>query len=466
MGLLKVQEIKGCEYPSKDAELFQSSGSSMSCSTISSSSSTTSSDDGDGKSDRGNWKGKMDFLLSCIGYAVGLGNIWRFPYLCYKSGGGAFLIPYLFFMVIIGMPLLFMEITFGQFASLSPITIWRISPLFKGVGYGMVIISGIVCIYYNIIIAWTLYYLFVSMQSVLPWSNCDNDWNTEQCALREHGNNTILSNYSTNGNFTTLFNDTFTSINGTVISVMSNATTMSRVPPSKEYWQRAVLQITDGIEDIGGIRWELFGCLALAWVVIFLCLCKGVQSSGRVVYVTATFPYLVLIILLVRGVTLPGAMDGLRFYLIPDWDKLFTLQVWGDAAIQIFYSMGMAWGGLITMSSYNKFHNNVYRDAIIVPLMNSGTSVFAGLVIFSVLGFMAKETGVDISEVATQGPGLTFVAYPSAVARLPISPLWAVLFFLMLFTIGLDSQVRFMFLFGSQITCVTLHQQIANCISR
>ncbi|KAK6173295.1 hypothetical protein SNE40_016772 [Patella caerulea] len=370
----------------------------------------------------------MDFLLSLIGYAVGLGNIWRFPYLCYRSGGGAFLIPYVFFMLVCGMPLFFMEIAYGQFASLSPVTIWSISPLFKGVGYGMVIISGIVCIYYNIIIAWTLYYLFVSMQSILPWSNCDNDWNTEQCALSGSMNSTV-SNYSTDGNFSSFM------LNSTLM-----ASNVSKVPPSQEFWQRQVLQLTEGIENLGGIRYELLGCLALAWVIVFLCLCKGVQSSGKVVYVTATFPYLVLIILLVRGVTLPGAMDGLRFYLIPDWDKLFTLKVWGDAAVQIFYSMGMAWGGLITMSSYNRFNNNVYRDAIMVPLMNCGTSIFAGLVIFSILGFMAKETGVDISEVATQGPGLAFVAYPAAISRLPISPLWAILFFLMLLTVGLDTQ--------------------------
>ncbi|XP_050417804.1 sodium- and chloride-dependent glycine transporter 1 isoform X2 [Patella vulgata] len=422
MGLPKVQEMKDFENPEPQSKIDETS-------LTGSMSSDASSDDF--KTERGNWKGKMDFLLSLIGYAVGLGNIWRFPYLCYRSGGGAFLIPYLFFMVVCGMPLFFMEIAYGQFASLSPVTIWSISPLFKGVGYGMVIISGIVCIYYNIIIAWTLYYLFVSMQSVLPWSNCDNDWNTEQCALSGSMNSTV-SNYSTNGNFSSFM------LNSTLM-----ASNVTKIPPSQEFWQRQVLQLTEGIENLGGIRYELLGCLALAWVIVFLCLCKGVQSSGKVVYVTATFPYLVLVILLVRGVTLPGAMDGLRFYLIPDWDKLFTLKVWGDAAVQIFYSMGMAWGGLITMSSYNKFNNNVYRDAIMVPLMNCGTSIFAGLVIFSILGFMAKETGVHISEVATQGPGLAFVAYPAAISRLPISPLWAILFFLMLLTVGLDTQFSF-----------------------
>ncbi|XP_076446150.1 sodium-dependent proline transporter-like isoform X2 [Babylonia areolata] len=396
-------------------------------------SSMSSSSSLDDKEDRGTWTGRMDFLLSCIGFAVGLGNIWRFPYLCYKSGGGAFLVPYVVFLVLCGMPLFFMEITYGQFASLSPITVWRISPLFKGVGYGMVIISGIVCVYYNIIITWTFYYLFMSMRKVLPWSDCDNAWNDERCVL-----NKFADANSTDANATMVNGTVVNSTYATAANVTLNSSHL--MTASEQFWERNVLEITDGIEDMGTIRWPLFGCLALAWVVVFLCLCKGVKSSGRVVYVTATFPYLVLIILLVRGATLPGALEGIKFYLIPDWQKLLEFKVWGDAAIQIFYSVGMAWGGLITMASYNKFHNNVYRDAIIVPLMNCGTSVFAGLVIFSVLGFMAHETGAEIKDVVTQGPGLTFVVYPEAVAKLPISPLWALLFFLMLFTIGLDSQ--------------------------
>ncbi|XP_060065225.1 sodium- and chloride-dependent glycine transporter 1-like [Ylistrum balloti] len=400
-------------------------------SVVSSSSSVYSGDE----TSRGNWSGRMDFLLSCIGYAVGLGNIWRFPYLCYKSGGGAFLIPYVIFLALCGIPLFFLEVSYGQFASLSPITIWRMCPLFKGVGYGMVIISGIVCIYYNIIITWTIYYLYYSFRAVLPWSTCNNWWNTEKCFLRTK--DSLNSTFTVTPN-QTINSSVFYNVSMTTVSPAGNDSDLKTA--SEEFWQRGVLQLSDGIEDMGALRWELLICLFVAWVVVFLCLFKGVKSSGKVVYVTATFPYLVLLILFIRGVTLPGAGAGIAFYLVPDWNKLATFEVWGDAAVQIFYSVGMAWGGLITMASYNKFHNNVYRDAMVVPLINCGTSVFAGLVIFSVLGFMAHETGVDIEKVVTQGPGLTFVAYPEAVAKLPISPLWAVLFFLMLFTIGLDSQ--------------------------
>ncbi|GFN78067.1 sodium- and chloride-dependent glycine transporter 1-like [Plakobranchus ocellatus] len=364
-------------------------------------------DDGE----RENWSGKLDFLLSCIGFAVGLGNIWRFPYLCYSSGGGAFLFPYLTFLIVCALPLFFLETSYGQFSSLSPITVWRICPLFKGIGYGMVIISGIVCVYYNIIITWTFYYLFSSMQATLPWSTCGNWWNTPACVVPG-----ATSNVSDNG-------------------PIENAMTAS-----EEFWEFNLLQRTSGLENYGSIRWPLFGCLVLSWFLVFLCLCKGVQSSGKVVYVTATFPYLVLAILLGKGLTLPGAKVGIWWYLVPDWKKLMSFKVWGDAAYQIFFSVGMAWGSLITLSSYNAFNNNVFRDAMIVPCINCFTSVFAGLVIFSVLGFMSYTTGLPIDKVVTQGPGLIFIVYPEAVARLPFSHLWAIFFFLMIFTIGLDSQ--------------------------
>jgi len=393
------------------------------------------SDLGPENTERGNWVGRLDFILSCIGYAVGLGNIWRFPYLCYRNGGAVFLIPYLTFMVLCGMPLFFLEVSYGQFSSLSPIAVWKLSPLFKGLGWGMVLISGIVCIYYNVIITWTLYYLFRSFSAVLPWSDCDNEWNTDNCIFHVRDHNGTDSN------------DTVTDMMTTTASAMTSEMTtvanasLKRTTPSEEFWENHVLQMSSGIEDMGSVRLELLGCLALAWVVVFLCLCKGVKSSGRVVYVTATFPYLVLLTLLVRGVTLPGAIDGLKFYLIPQWHRLLELKVWGEAAMQIFYSIGAAWGALITMASYNKFNNNCYRDARIVPILNCGTSVFAGLVIFSIIGFMAHETGSSIDQVVTQGPGLVFVVYPAAVARMPISQLWSVLFFVMLFMIGLGSQV-------------------------
>ncbi|GFY49748.1 sodium- and chloride-dependent glycine transporter 2 [Trichonephila inaurata madagascariensis] len=215
---------------------------------------------------------------------------------------------------------------------------------------------------------------------------------------------------------------------------------MTKKPPAEEYFGHYVLGESSGIEETGGIRWSLALCLVLAWVIVFLCLSKGVQSSGKVVYFTALFPYVVLVILFFRGVTLPGAKEGILFYVTPDWSRLATAQVWGDAAVQIFFALSPAWGGLITLSSYNKFHNNCYKDSLIVSISNVLTSIFAGFVIFSVIGYLAHELNVKVDRVVDEGAGLAFIVYPEVVARLPVAPLWAFLFFFMLLTLGLDSQ--------------------------
>jgi len=380
---------------------------------------------GDENTERGNWGNKLDFMLSCIGYAVGFGNLWRFPYLCYRNGGGAFLIPYFIMLLLAGLPLFFMELALGQFASEGPVTIWKICPLFKGIGFSMVVISGTVCVYYNLLMGYCMYYIGSSFASVVPWASCDNSWNTPKCGHK------ILTTCNSN--------DTAKCVNGTLV----NATT-EIMSPSEEFWRYKVLHISSGIDEMGEMRWDLAICLVCAWILIFFCLCKGIKTSGKVVYFTATFPYVVLIILFVKGLTLDGCMDGIKFYITPNATRLKDPKIWGDAAVQIFYSLGPAWGGLIAFSSYNKFRNNCFRDALVVAGINCGTSVFAGFVVFSVLGFMAKEVGKKVEDVVTQGPGLAFIAYPQAIALLPISPLWSFLFFFMLLTLGIDTQFAMM----------------------
>ncbi|ELU16289.1 hypothetical protein CAPTEDRAFT_222696 [Capitella teleta] len=375
--------------------------------------------------ERAQWNKQCDFFLCCVGYAVGIGNLWRFPYLCMRNGGGAFLIPYFIFLLLCGIPLFFMELSLGQFSSLSPLSVWKINPLFKGLGFGMVLVSGIVCIYYNVIMAWALYYVYATFRTIgtgqVPWDSCGNWWNTDRC-LRRSG-----------GLTETLFNVTTTDISAAVNST-------KKMTPTEEFWQYNVLRMSSGIDEVGGMRWELLICLFIAWLMVFACICKGVKSTGKVVYFTATMPYLMLIVMLGRGLSLPGAWDGIYYYLKPDFTKLAQLQVWAEACSQIFYSLGPAYGGLITMASFNKFSNNCYRDAIVIPCINCGTSFLAGFVVFSVVGFMAAEAGLKVDEVVVSGPGLAFVVYPEALSLLPVAPVWAILFFLMLIIMGLDTQ--------------------------
>ncbi|XP_055882948.1 sodium- and chloride-dependent GABA transporter 1-like [Biomphalaria glabrata] len=390
------------------------------------------------------WTGKIEFVLACVGQCIGFGNVWRFPYLCYKNGGGAFLIPFVSTIIFAGIPMYFMELALGQWLSVGGIGIWKITPIFKGVGYASTIMAFWLNTYYIVILAWTVFYLCHSFTSVLPWGHCGNDWNSLKC-LNSFERYKIPFN-CTNGtswfevNVTSEYNATNIPKLYPEFNCTQDYDAYNYISPVKEFWQLKALKISKGIDHAGQLQWEMSLCLLAVWVMCYFCIWKGVKWTGKVVYVTALFPYILLTILLIRGVTLPGAADGIRFYITPKMSKLAESTVWVDAASQILFSYGVGLGTCTALGSYNKYHNNVYKDAVLISCLNSSTSVFAGFVIFSVIGFMAHEQKKDISLVAESGPGLAFLAYPSAVAQLPISPLWAILFFLMLLMLGMDSQ--------------------------
>ncbi|XP_071499451.1 sodium-dependent noradrenaline transporter-like [Diadema antillarum] len=368
--------------------------------------------------ERETWGRKIDFLLSVIGFSVDLANVWRFPYFCYRNGGGAFLIPYVIFLFIGGIPLLYMELSLGQYHRAGAISVWKICPLFQGVGWAVVLMAWYVGFYYNVVIAWSFYYLFASFTKLLPWTFCGNTWNTEWC-------------------FDETMNATWKEVEGELM--WHNASTGST--PATEYFDREMLRRheSSGLFDLAGLSWQLPLCLLLVMIILYFSIWKGVKTSGKVVWVTATLPYFVLTILLIRGATLPGAGTGIKFYLLPDFNQLANAQVWIDAAVQIFYSIGAGFGVHIAFASYNKFHSNVYRDAIFTSCTNCFTSFFSGFAVFSILGYLAEKTQKDISEVATEGPGLVFTVYPEAIATLPGAPFWSVIFYIMLITLGLDS---------------------------
>uniref|UniRef100_A0A4W5N4H4 Transporter n=1 Tax=Hucho hucho TaxID=62062 RepID=A0A4W5N4H4_9TELE len=363
---------------------------------------------------REKWASKLDFILSVAGGFVGLGNVWRFPYLCYKNGGGAFLIPYTIFLFGGGLPVFFLEVALGQYTSEGGITCWeKLCPIFTGIGYASIVIVSLLNIYYIVILAWGLYYLFQCFQPELPWAKCNQPWNTDRCVEDTFRKNKTLMLAANITNFTS---------------------------PVTEFWERNVLSISSGIDDIGPLKWDLALCLLAVWIVCFFCIWKGVKSTGKVVYITATFPFVMLIVLLVRGVTLPGASEGIKFYLYPNLTRLQDPEVWIDAGTQIFFSYAICLGAMTSLGSYNKYKYNCYRDCLLLGGLNSGTSFVSGFAIFSVLGFMAQEQGVDIADVAESGPGLAFIAYPKAVSMMPMPTFWAILFFIMLLLLGLDSQ--------------------------
>uniref|UniRef100_A0A2K5CNY7 Transporter n=1 Tax=Aotus nancymaae TaxID=37293 RepID=A0A2K5CNY7_AOTNA len=327
--------------------------------------------DGDAQP-RETWGKKIDFLLSVVGFAVDLANVWRFPYLCYKNGGGAFLIPYTLFLIIAGMPLFYMELALGQYNREGAATVWKICPIFKGVGYAVILIALYVGFYYNVIIAWSLYYLFSSFTLNLPWTDCGHAWNSPNCTDPKLLNGSVLGNHTKYSKY--------------------------KFTPAAEFYERGVLHLheSSGIHDIGLPQWQLLLCLMTVVIVLYFSLWKGVKTSGK---------------------------------------------VWIDAATQIFFSLGAGFGVLIAFASYNKFDNNCYRDALLTSSINCITSFVSGFAIFSILGYMAHEHKVNIEDVATEGAGLVFILYPEAISTLSGSTFWAVVFFIMLLALGLDSSM-------------------------
>nr|XP_026484287.1 sodium- and chloride-dependent glycine transporter 1-like [Vanessa tameamea] len=407
--------------------------------------------------ERAAWGRPLEFILACLGYAVGLGNVWRFPYLCYRNGGGAFLIPFFLMLVLIGLPIFYLELYIGQYTALGPIKAFSsIGPFFSGVGYCTLVVISIISIYFMIIIAWTSFYTFVSIGGQLGWGSCDNVYNTDFCYSGSYDKECRMNNTGESSDLTYYLRKCmsideicrmtgFEPYDGKYCwngnETVPWYTNVTRRLASEEYYNERVLGRGDSTwENWGTIQWHIVGCLFFSWFVAFLCVIKGVQSAGKVVYFTALFPYVMLTALLIRGVTLEGAAEGIMFYLSPNWSTLLEARVWGDAASQIFYSFGVACGSLVTLASYNKFNNNCHFDAVFVSCTNFLTSIYAGFAIFSVLGFQAQMMGVSVDDVAEQGPGLAFVAYPEAILQMPIPQLWSILFFFMLFILGLGSQ--------------------------
>ncbi|KAJ1519377.1 hypothetical protein ONE63_004670 [Megalurothrips usitatus] len=325
-------------------------------------------------------------------------------------------------MLVFGaVPLFYMELILGQYNRQGPISVWRVCPIFKGVGFCAVMVAFYVSFYYNVIIGWALYFMAASVAAELPWLHCNNTWNTASCwESPSNATNATLANVTVS--------------NLTVANMLHHS-------PASEYFHRGVLEMqwSEGLHDVGVPKWQLAVCVGLVYCMLYLSLFKGVKSSGLVVWVTATMPYVVLTILLVRGLMLPGALQGIQYYLQPELARLKDTQVWVDAAVQIFYSVGAGFGVHLSYASYNHFDNNCYNDCLITTAVNCFTSFFSGFVIFTYLGFMSHKQGIPISDVATEGPGLVFQVYPEAVATLPGSHFWSLLFFFMLIMLGLDS---------------------------
>jgi len=419
--------------------------------------------------ERPQYASRAEYMLSLVGYAVGLGNVWRFPYLVFTYGGGAFLIPYFTCLALLGLPLFILETGLGQMFQQGTLAVWKAMklPRLRGIGMAATIATFLVSLYYNVILAWTIYYLGRTLgaipSGILPWSDQVPGFTCPETVL--FPKDAIAGNQDLLDPVTSLFNPKYTSdfwcpATGipTVHSAAAAGHTMKTVVPHRcparaaaEFWSSQALMQSSGMDDLGGLHTGLLVSFIVAWALVYLCVYKGVQSSGKVVYLTATLPYVVLLIFFVRAVTLRNASAGVSFYLQPDFSKLFTSEVWIRAANQIFYSLGVGFGSLIAFASYNKRDSDFAGDSTKVAFINCGTSFFAGFVVFPILGYLAGELSSvnpciqqddinDLSSIGLSGTGLAFIAFPIAISSMPGGFVWAILFFLMLFCLGIDSQ--------------------------
>ena len=401
---------------------------------------------------RDQWHTQCDFILSCIGKTVGLGNIWRFPYMSLRYGGITFLVPYLILLVVMGVPLYVLELTLGQYSGAGPRQVFRrISPLFSGVGTAMLLVLAFTVFTYNLAVAWTVFFAGASIMEKLPWGRCGENYNTANCFAMA-GNGASLEAEDDEDIFS---NNTFASGQWLPEEHMSsagnwNASNCAGLPThpvdrhvssSEEYFFNHVLGLRgDSLRGLGTLRWDIAICMLTAWLLVAACISRGITAVGRILHFTVIFPYFALVLLMIPTAYYDGVHNGIRFYGIFNASLLLNPDLWSDAASQLFFSLGISHGDIIALASFSRLRNNCMRDAIIVAVVNTLTSVFSVLVVYGMLGVAARRLGREVGNVHGLGLGLAFVTYPEALLYTPNPLVFSALFFIMLITLGLDSQ--------------------------
>lgn len=356
---------------------------------------------------RSSWKSNIGFLLAAIGSAIGLGNVWRFSYMAFEHGGGAFLVPYLVALVVAGVPIMVLEYGLGHYAKASsPLSFARVSRKYEWLGWWMPVVAMFgIMLYYSVVIGWCINYLFYSFN--LGWGD------------------------DTQGFFFNQF-----------------------------------LQLSSGATELGGIRVPiLFSTLfvwVICWAICFRDIRHGIEKASVVF-----MPILFVLTLVIVGwsLFLDGARDAVvHHYLSADWSKinLFAAdpevrasagKVWAAAFGQIFFTLSLGFGIMITYASYLPERTDISRNAYVTCIVNCLYSLVAGVAVFGVVGFMAKSQGVAFGEAIKGGPQLAFVVYPKAISLLPsMNSLFGIIFFLMLILAGLTSGVSLIEAFTCSVT--------------
>ena len=333
---------------------------------------------------RGQWGTRAGFILAAIGSAVGLGNIWRFPYMVASNGGGAFMIVFLIAMLTAGIPIMILEFSIGHKTHRSaPGALKFLNTKWEWLGWLQVFTCFAIVIYYSVIIAWSLSYGLFSLQGL--------KWGTDTAAF-------------------------FTG----------------------EY-----LKLESGF-SLGSFNLSVAIPLIIVWVIIFASVIGGVKDGiEKANKIFMPLLAILVVIILIRGITLPGALAGLDYMFKPDFSKLLNPQVWIAAYGQVFYSMSVAFGIMITYSSYLPDDSDIANNAFMTGFADTSFSLFAGLTVFSIMGYMAYSQGKEVAEVAGSGGiGLAFMVFPEAINALPgFNGIFGLVFFLVLSFAGLTSAI-------------------------
>lgn len=331
---------------------------------------------------REQWSGQLGFILAAVGSAVGLGNIWRFPGTAYDNGGGAFLIPYLVALATAGIPILWLDYSLGhRFRGGAPAAYRRLWKRAEALGWFQVGISVVIALYYTVIIAWAASYVVFAADQ--RWGESPGDF--------------LFAEY---------------------------------------------LHVADtpsvGFDYVPGVLIPLVGVWVVTLVVLAGGVKRGIERANLVMIPTLVVIFLAIVI---RSVTLEGAADGLNALFTPDWEALAHPQVWMAAYAQVFFSLSIAFGIMITYSSYLKRRDNLTTTGLVVGLGNSSFELLAGIGVFAAVGYMAGQAGIPVSETSYQGIGLAFVAFPQILSTMPGGSVFGVLFFVSLLLAGMTSLI-------------------------
>src|SRR3989339_422507 len=341
------------------------------------------------------WGSQTGFIFAAIGSAIGLGNIWRFSYMAYENGGGAFLIPYLIALLTAGIPLMILEFGLGHKKhGASSLALAKIGRGFEWLGWWMPVFASLgIMLFYSVVIGWCVNYFFFSFNLA---------WGTD----------------------------------------------------TQTFFTKDFLNLSGGVFQITGIPIKLLFSLGLVWLITwFICFREVNKGIEKACLIFMPLLFVLTLILIAWGITLPGAMKGIAWYLKPDFSKIMNWKVWMAAYGQIFFTLTLGFGVMIAYASYLPKRTDIVKNAIITSLVNCLYSFLAGFAVFSVLGYMATKSGFPIDQVVKAGPTLAFVVYPKAISLLPFfREAFGMIFFAALVIAGISSAISLIESFSRAIT--------------